>query len=253
MAASPYCDKPFIICFSCGTKLWVPGVFIYELPKLLEQKESYVYEIYLKRFSRYAGHVLVHYLFTGTYQCLGGTEASPEEKSRHEFATSVEVYVLAGEYELPALKELAKGEMERVGSNLQATQLLDILKEKYPNPRADDIWLHNYIKSQIIPVLENPAKSETNENSLSLTNFLLRAMVDLFPEAKDSSPSTPLSKTVSQAESTKRQAESEIDDEGRNGKKRKGENKKGKNEKEEAEEAGLPMRLKTEPVSAEQE
>ncbi|KAI4869796.1 hypothetical protein F4820DRAFT_405940 [Hypoxylon rubiginosum] len=225
---TPYGDQPIQLYFEGGSFYVLPAL-IASYPKLDEVPNwsAYSRDKNLKAFSHRVGHVLIHYLLTGTYQCLEKKGASSEEKSRDEFTTSIEAYKFAEEYELSALKDLAKGEIERVGRQLQVTQVLDLLKDVYQTPRADDMWLHNYIKSRVEPLLDNPTKPAINDHSetLSFANFLLRAMVELYLKKLGSEPFTPSdteSKSDSESgENIKRQVESEVDCKARKGKKRK--------------------------------
>ncbi|KAH6952353.1 hypothetical protein BKA56DRAFT_242692 [Ilyonectria sp. MPI-CAGE-AT-0026] len=45
-----------------------------------------------KRTSFDAGHVMVHFLHTGTYQCLRPKGQSPQDKRAAEFTTNVRVF-----------------------------------------------------------------------------------------------------------------------------------------------------------------
>lgn len=140
------------------------------------------------------GHVLVHYILTGTYQCLQPKGSSPNERSAAEFATSVQVYVRARKYDLPALETLAKGEMERLGRHLPVTQLLNLMTDKHPTRWADDVWLYNFIKSCIKPLMESSTLSpidgppqQTGQSS-SLASVLLECMIDICREKNNAKP-----------------------------------------------------------------
>ncbi|KAI6083958.1 hypothetical protein F4821DRAFT_243770 [Hypoxylon rubiginosum] len=245
LTKSPYSSPPTKIVLDDESEFWVPSVFIDKYPKLIDECRTAAsgdkYKtLSISPLSNHAAHVLVHYLFTGTYQSL--------ETVR--FATSVEVYTLAGEYELSGLEDLAKVEMECVAPKMKVTRLIDILKDECPYARTDDVWLHNFIKSRINPLLENPPIPATNPvRILSMTNFLFRAMLELYPEKISAKSSMPSSELESQGSlklaDKKRQAGSHTGDEARKGKKRK------ETGLQSAEETTLLMSVKDGPVQAE--
>ncbi|KAI1766142.1 hypothetical protein GGR53DRAFT_487579 [Hypoxylon sp. FL1150] len=225
---SPYSSRPARLHFRNRQCLYVITDLIKKYPKFLLYSDCNGEEyVSLDHFTGSAGHVLVQYLYTGIYQNLKNEEAPVEANIRDEFEISVEVYVLAGKYDVPILKDLAKGEMERLGPELEVTQLIDIMDETHPTPRADDVWLHDYIKSRVNSLPTNnssPTKSNPSE-TLSMINFLLRAYVELSSEKMSTMSSVPASETDTQGslKSTekKRQAGNHTSDEARKGKKRK--------------------------------
>ncbi|KAI1769262.1 hypothetical protein GGR53DRAFT_461753 [Hypoxylon sp. FL1150] len=129
-------------------------------------------------------HVLAHYLFTGTYQCLKPKGVTPNEKTAAEFATCLRVYMLAQEHELPGLGELAKGEMERLGRDLPATQLLDLASDARLTPAAGDTWFHGYIKSLLEPLMDMDGLPEHAGETFSFASVVLRTAVELWREKK---------------------------------------------------------------------
>ncbi|KAI2602910.1 uncharacterized protein GGS25DRAFT_509178 [Hypoxylon fragiforme] len=188
--SSPYAGPHAVLYFKDGPPLSIPTALIDRHPRFSAHYES-GYSLRLDHIPGDPGHVLVHYIFTGTYQCLQPRGASANEKRVAEFSTSVRVYTLAREYDLPLLEQLAKGEIERLGAALELTQLFDVLTEVHPKPRADDVWLHGYIKARVAPIIESPPASLRIDSSegvggsgkkLSAISFLLRAMVELCRE-----------------------------------------------------------------------
>ena len=49
---------------------------------------------------------MVHFLYTGTYQCLKLEGQSPQDEQIAEFAMSVRVFSMARVYRLPTLRQL---------------------------------------------------------------------------------------------------------------------------------------------------
>ncbi|XXG96572.1 hypothetical protein Hte_002857 [Hypoxylon texense] len=191
---SPY-GSLIPIQFGSGPSLKVPNAFIQQYPKLVSRLRplgnihfQYDTPYNVKDIPYGTGHVLIHYLYTGTYQSLKPAGSSSHDKRVAEFKTSMQVHALARECEMRALEELAREEIKRLGRDLPVAQLFDLMTtERYT---ADDIWFRDYIKSVIEPLLENPSSSpmndlpESSRQKVSLPIFLLAAVVDLWREKK---------------------------------------------------------------------
>lgn len=105
------------------------------------------------------GYVLVHFLLTDAYQCPEAKASSPGERLASEFAISAGVYALARDYRILALKELAKSQMETLGNKLHLATIIDLIRNVYPDPVADDAWFSNYLKSSLRSVfLRSPSE-----------------------------------------------------------------------------------------------
>ncbi|ORY54461.1 uncharacterized protein BCR38DRAFT_415278 [Pseudomassariella vexata] len=74
------------------------------------------------------GHVLVHHLFTETFQCLALEGSTHREQQVTELMTCIRVYTVAWDYKLSSLKDQAR---------------------IYPNPSKDDMWLGDYLKDRM--------------------------------------------------------------------------------------------------------
>ncbi|KAI1502475.1 hypothetical protein F5X99DRAFT_378822 [Biscogniauxia marginata] len=194
--SNPYTDPHATLHFGDGPSLSLPTALLDKHPKL-SSRCQWDMSLHLDDIPGGPGHVLVHYLLTGTYQCLKPKGSSPYEKCATEFATCVRVYAVAQEYELSTLETLAKGEIERLERDLSVTKLLDLMMDAHITPRADDIWLHNYFKSLVEPFIDKPLTpvisvfSESYGQTLSLTSILLKAMFELWHERIDAILSIP--------------------------------------------------------------
>ncbi len=140
------------------------------------------------RISVDVGHVLAHYLFTGTYQCLKPIGLFPSENDAAEFATGVRVYAFAREYELLSLEELAKREIEKLGCDLPFSLVLDLLERAYRDPVGDDAWLNNYLKSGFKRLLQDPVNLSDfglplpGSRVSSVSNLIVKNLVDVVRE-----------------------------------------------------------------------
>ncbi|KAI1408009.1 hypothetical protein F5Y13DRAFT_205209 [Hypoxylon sp. FL1857] len=170
---SPYTGPHATLHFKDGPPLSVPTALLSKYPKLSSRCEADL-SLHLGDIPGDSGHVLVHHILAGMYQCLKPKGSSASEKCAAEFATS-----------------LAKAEIERLGRNLQATQLLDTIMDAHPILRSDDIWFHDYLKSVVKSLIKSPPvtlKNGTLEHSsrtVSLASILLKSIIELWREKKD--------------------------------------------------------------------
>ncbi|KAK2054934.1 hypothetical protein LY76DRAFT_596502 [Colletotrichum caudatum] len=65
-------------------------------------------KIYIKDVPDEAGHVLVNYLYTGTWKAIRKRHSPRDSMASTNLETSVHVYAVAQSYGLPDLAELAK-------------------------------------------------------------------------------------------------------------------------------------------------
>ncbi|RBR18185.1 hypothetical protein FVER53590_10170 [Fusarium verticillioides] len=133
---SPYASGICAVYFSEEGPLYIPSSLLSE-----EMKEATDFqhdnsahpmaELWLDNIALDAGHVIIHYLVTGTYQYLQHKkEAEKDEKDfSAEFATAIRVYVAADNLPLPALREMAKGEILSVGKWLSLPALIKVMEE----------------------------------------------------------------------------------------------------------------------------
>ncbi|KAL2265923.1 hypothetical protein VTJ83DRAFT_5275 [Remersonia thermophila] len=200
---SPYASPPCILPFS--NPLTVPLDVLKKCPKLYEAYETRLPE--LQALSEDVGHVLIHYLHTGTYGSLRPRLADSASKQICELKTSIQVYAAARTYELHGLMRLAEAKIDKHGRGLSLPALLEVARDAYPNLTDDDDWFLDYLRSRIRPHLKDP-KSLLNSNLLgqisnilSPNPILLRTLLELFCERSavrtDRAPSPALSSLAS--------------------------------------------------------
>jgi hypothetical protein len=115
-------------------------------------------ELWLDDIGIDAGHVIIHYLVTGTYQYLQHKkEAEKDAKDfSAEFATAIRVYVAADNLLLLALREMAKGEILSAGKWLSLPALIKVMEEAalpfkaYPGIAA-------YVESRLLSFFQTAA------------------------------------------------------------------------------------------------
>ncbi|KAJ9133159.1 hypothetical protein NKR23_g10949 [Pleurostoma richardsiae] len=181
-----------------GTEFTIPRPLLQKCPKL-QSPASWIASLRLEATEE-VGHVLVHFLHTETYQCLRPKGTSPTEKIAAEFTTSLRVYALARDYELPALADLAQLEIERLGKGLPFSIVLGLIQSAYPDPSADDVWFGSYLKSGLKSVFQKPSEfldcgvQDVERKTLSVSDFLVKGLAELvrdhviLPEDLDAAP-----------------------------------------------------------------
>ncbi|KKP05122.1 hypothetical protein THAR02_02781 [Trichoderma harzianum] len=187
---SPYMLITVPLQFADGRTLNIPPHLLSQSPKL----EAMYQETRLKfpDVSDDVGHVIIHYLYTGTYQSLRPEYSELQKAIATEFSTSIRTYNAAETYELPNLAELAKAEIERLGEKLQVALVFDILREICPNPGAGDVWLSNFLKNRLKSFLRGgamkPLQSKTGipHKTVPISHILFKGMLELYREQEES-------------------------------------------------------------------
>lgn len=150
-------------------------------PKLSSPDENGVYHLDMPHE---VAHVVVHYLFTDTYQCLRPKGSSLNEKLIAEFLTSIRVYIVARDYKLPLLEELAQAEITRLGSGFRIPLVFDLVQEAYPHPSLDDTWLRQYLKSRLSILFTDPKEllewdPALEPKTTTISDILLKNILEL--------------------------------------------------------------------------
>ncbi|KAF5004765.1 hypothetical protein FDECE_8755 [Fusarium decemcellulare] len=129
-----------------------------------------------------AGHVLLHFLVTGTYQCLKPRGNTTENKDTSEFITAVRVYVTSASLGLLSLRTLARREIARVGDKLSFSSIIGIvenLAELFYNLDG----LVGYVESRTVSFVANATRATADklltdiESSKTLRSVLLKSMM----------------------------------------------------------------------------
>ncbi|KAH6974681.1 hypothetical protein EDB80DRAFT_741823 [Ilyonectria destructans] len=87
---------------------------------------SHAKELRLKGVSQNAGHVLVHFLYTGKYQTLRVDILPPRDGLAAQFRTCLQVYVACKTYELHDLQSLVQVELEQLGQKVAIPDCNDL-------------------------------------------------------------------------------------------------------------------------------
>ncbi|KAK3938037.1 hypothetical protein QBC46DRAFT_391199 [Diplogelasinospora grovesii] len=183
---SPYASPAFTLPFA--KPFTIPTEVLRTSPKLLSICEEEGREAELQQVPEEVGHIVVHYLHTGTYETLKPKESATTTKQACELKTSIQAYVAARNFELPALRLLAERKIEQFGDGLPTLSLLEVTRDAYPALSESDEWFLTYLKGRIRPVLEDPIKLLGSDfldrvsSILSPNKVLLKTMMELFCE-----------------------------------------------------------------------
>ncbi|KAH6623926.1 hypothetical protein F5144DRAFT_375920 [Chaetomium tenue] len=190
---SPYgslaCPVPF------SSPLNVPLDILKKSPKLHAAYENGLPE--LPTIPQDVGHVLVHYLHTGTYSSLKPRPTETMTKQVCELKTSIQVYAAARAYEMPDLMRLAEAKIDKFGRNLALPTLLEVARDAYPSLTEGDAWFLDYLRARIRPHLKDPATLmgsnllDQISGILSPNRVLLRTVLELFCERIVVRPDSP--------------------------------------------------------------
>lgn len=191
---SPYGSTPCHVPFA--SPLTVPKDILLKSPKLHAAFENQLPE--LPEIPDDVGHILAHFLHTGTYESLRPKETDPQTRQVEELRTSIRAYSAARAYELPKLMRLAEKRIEKYGDGLSLPHLLEVTKDAHPTLSETDTWFLGYLKSRIRPHLEDP-KSLLGSNLLdqistilSPNRVLLRTVLEMFCERMEDRAEAPV-------------------------------------------------------------
>lgn len=178
---SPYAAPSAVLQLQDASRLYVPAHLLVKSPKLSSPDENGIYHLDMPHE---VAHVVVHYLFTDTYQCLRPKGSSLNEKLIAEFLTSIRVYIVARDYKLPLLEELAQAEITRLGSGFRIPLVFDLVQEAYPHPSLDDTWLRQYLKSRLSILFTDPKEllewdPALEPKTTTISDILLKNILEL--------------------------------------------------------------------------
>ncbi|TQS37500.1 hypothetical protein Golomagni_02023 [Golovinomyces magnicellulatus] len=106
------------------------------------------------------GHVLIHYLYTGTYQILLQEKENLADYCIYNLETALEVLFAAQKCEMAGLQELAKSMIQGIAKSkniLCIVQSVDFILQKKENNTTTEsrVWLYEFISSRIRVEYEN--------------------------------------------------------------------------------------------------
>ncbi|KAK2005709.1 hypothetical protein LZ32DRAFT_652201 [Colletotrichum eremochloae] len=132
-----------------------------------------------------AGHVLIHYLHTGTWQTLRVNDPTPAVIRSTQLNISLHVYAAAQAYELPDLAELAKDKISHYAGQLPDLEVLVLASDAGRLLGEGDLWFSDFIRLRIRQLFEDPALLNRTEflgcfNIVTTyTRMLIKGLIDI--------------------------------------------------------------------------
>ena len=132
------------------------------------------------------GHMLVHYLYTSTYQTLDNLDPCTVDERSIEFKRAVSAYSIGGAYQLSGLQQLAMGKIECLGDKLHTFDIFDIIDKEFPKLLDDDNWFRNYLKERAKATFkENPTLCTDHTfldriSNVDLNKILVKCIMELY-------------------------------------------------------------------------
>ncbi|WQF76955.1 hypothetical protein CDEST_01969 [Colletotrichum destructivum] len=181
---SPYSSSSCTVYFKGGRQFIIPYDLLRSSKKLEEIYGGWC-EIRLRDIPDEAGHVLIHYLHTGTWQTLRVNNPTPAVVHSTQLNISLHVYAAAQAYELPDLAELAKGKISHYAGLLPDLETLVLASDAGRLIGEDDLWFSAFIRLRIRQLFEDPASLNKTrflgcfDSATTYTRMLAKGLIDI--------------------------------------------------------------------------
>jgi hypothetical protein len=185
---SPYASQVCAVYFQGNGPLHIPHALLHQSVELASRNvaagcfSSSSRDLHLNDIDYNTGHVLIHFMATGRYQCLKPQGETIMISYASEFTTALRVYAAAQSFQLTSLRDLARREIIALGDRLSLPSLVNIIEES-------SLSFHTlpgiaaYVESRILAFAEN-ITYPTSEKVLSeigtpntLSMVLLKAIL----------------------------------------------------------------------------
>ncbi|KAJ4321513.1 hypothetical protein N0V84_005316 [Fusarium piperis] len=185
---SPYASEIIAMRFQSGPALNIPRDLLRQSPLLVARLEVDDHsfrpskEIRLPDITYIVGHVIVHFLVTGAYQCLKPQGDSTPERHVAEFTTTLRVYAASDSLKLTSLRDMARSEITRVGEKLSLPSMMSVMERSQEN-FSQYPGISAYIEYRMLAFVESATLEMTGEvlaelrTPNTLSKILLRSMV----------------------------------------------------------------------------
>jgi ankyrin repeat protein len=191
---SPYASQVCAVYFQGNGPLHIPHALLHQSVELTSRSvatdcfSSSLRGLHLDDIDYNTGHVLIHFMTTGRYQCPKPQGETIMMRYASEFTTALRVYAAAQSFQLPSLRDLARREMIALGDRLSLPSLVDIMEESSLS-LSTLTGIAAYVESRILAFAEN-ITYPTSEKVLSeigtpntLSMVLLKTIL-LLPTSK---------------------------------------------------------------------
>ncbi|TRX97237.1 hypothetical protein FHL15_002031 [Xylaria flabelliformis] len=182
--SSPFESVSTEVYFGSGPKLNVPSALLLN-SKLLRGETRPPRSICLNDVTSAVGHIIFYYLLTDTYQCLRPKGNSQHERLVDELKNGVGAYNASRKYELLALQETAKNEIQRLAQQLPFPLVLNLLRDLHLDPSASETWLDSFVQSGLKNIFQTPTafldytNLQVEQDKISFSNIILKNLANL--------------------------------------------------------------------------
>ncbi|KAK5657623.1 hypothetical protein OQA88_2695 [Cercophora sp. LCS_1] len=164
----------------------------------------------MKHLSLDVGHVMVQWLYSGTYQPL--TQETPACPSK-ALKTAFGAYSVARQYDLIGLEALAKEKISLLGADTSVSTFINVVQEAYPTTIRKDDWLKGCVTSLAKAAMKSKAPPTTHEEmdegteDTPVVNIIIKGLLDACREmVAEAAPKAP-APTTPPADEPKESAE----------------------------------------------
>ncbi|KAL6708710.1 hypothetical protein ACN47E_002406 [Coniothyrium glycines] len=186
---SPYTAPPVALHIGPDQRAYYVPPDLLQNSTWLASSRSWDTDIHLPDVDASTGHVLVHYLYTGTYQTLNDVDTSLVDDTHVEFKRAVLAYITAQTHELLALEQLAQHEIERFGANMDIFEVVEAVSDVFAKVPGDDTWLQGYIEGKVKMAFEDDETTFVRKDlfgsieDVKLMRVLAKCVIGLYQDA----------------------------------------------------------------------
>lgn len=183
----PFSTRMVEINFENSAKLSVHRAYWHKNPRLVDMTHrSHIYsteQCDIKDVSVDVGHVLVNWLYTGTYQALNrGPSSGPNPQQA--LKTAFGVFSLAGQFDLPELYSLAAHELSQLKTRIDLGSFIEAIRDVYPQTLGKDPWIQSFIAEYIKDAMNNAkttppaAEPEAEDQDMTVVKLTVKGLLD---------------------------------------------------------------------------
>ncbi|OHF03799.1 hypothetical protein CORC01_00661 [Colletotrichum orchidophilum] len=180
---SPYASPTCNVYFQSGQPFRVPSnLLCQELENIRHRSHG---EIRLKHIPDEAGHVLIHFLHTGSWQTLRVKESLDATKDTSHLNISLHVYAASQAYKLPLLAELGKENISLSAEALPALEVLLLASDACNSLGEDDPWFSAFIKRRTRQLFEDSSSINQSgllgcfDNATIFSKLLVKSLIEI--------------------------------------------------------------------------
>jgi hypothetical protein len=182
----PYATSPIALRVGPGKKDYYVASGLLQNPGWID---SAIWgKIRLPDVDEHTGHVLAHFLCTGTYQTLYDIEVSPEEETRFEFKRAFSAFVTAETYKLTGLQRLAMQNIEQYGERMTIFDIVHTIDEDFSRLLDSTTEFQRYLKAKARDAFQKDHNDFYNNgvfdriSNIALSKVLAKCVMKLYED-----------------------------------------------------------------------